>query len=87
MLFSLGGEGTLSQSISSWKLGLEGHSSETLVVLRSEVCRTRGVEHFCKPERTRGTRILMTVGEKTPKEKEGKEALFPLGILGSEDGP
>lgn len=87
VLFSSGE--TFSQSMSSWKLGLEGDSSETLkVALRSRVGRARGVEQFCKAEGPRGTRLLMTVAGQTreKEEGEGEEGLSPLGVLGSEDG-
>lgn len=85
VLFSSGE--TFSQSTNSWKLGLEGDSSETLkVVLRSRVGRARGVEQFCKAEGPRGTRLLMTVAGQTREEGEGEEALSLLGVLGSEDG-
>lgn len=78
---------TFLQSISSWKLGLEGDSSKTLkVVLRSRVGRARGVEQFCKTEVPRGTRLLMTVAGQTREEGERGEALSPLGVLGSEEG-
>lgn len=73
---------TASQPTSSWKLGLEGDSSEMLkVVLRSRVGRTRGVEQFCKAEEARGTRPLMTVAGQTREE-----VLSPSGVLGSEEG-
>lgn len=77
--------GTFSQLTNSWKLSLEGGTSErSKVVFRSRA--GIGVEQFCIAEGPRGTRLLMTVAGQKRGEWPGEEALVPLGVLGPHEG-